>query len=421
MLRPGRYTTEDIRKIQRACCHVFLSEEALRSVDICKNDRKIVSYPFLESLSFEDVKKAYRTHVMAYHPDRHQDKKPEEIAGLVRYLEGINRSFEYLCTFFGQRPSPPQEFMGRGKLIAIGGAKGGIGKSIFAANLGILLSSSGLRTVVVDLDLGGSDLHIYLGHKHIPAVTINDFLNRKVSGLSDVVIANDKGPMFIAGNNTELGAANIPFQKKMRLIDNIRKMNVDYVILDLGGGTDYNTLDFFLGADHGIVLTTLDQPSYVEAYAFIKTALHRKLSRLFAADSTFSAKKNVRLKEIISETIQPADEANPRTISCLFEKVAREDRLSFPLIADEVLSYSPSLVINRCSNELAAQRVAGSLRSVARHRLSIDISHIGSISCHPIIEQSTSYAHHPLVEKHQSRKFTTEMQSIINRLSLVNS
>jgi flagellar biosynthesis protein FlhG len=408
----------DIRKIQRACCHVFLSDEALRSVDVCENNKRIVSYPFLESLSFEDVKKAYRTNVMAYHPDRHQDKEPDEIASLARYLEGINRSFEYLCTFFGKRKSPEQEFTGRGKIIAIGGAKGGIGKSIFAANLGILLSSYGLRTVVVDLDLGGSDLHIYLGHKHIPAVTINDFLNKKVSGLSEVVIKNKKGPMFIAGNNTELGAANIPFQKKMRLIDNIRKMNVDYVILDLGGGTDYNTLDFFLGADYGIVLTTLDQPSYVEAYAFIKTSLHRKLFRLFGADSIFPAKKNIRLKEIISEAIQPADEQNPRTISSLLENVSREDRLSLPLIADEVLSYSPSLIINRCSNDLAAQRVADSLRSVARQRLSIDIPHIGSISRHPIIEQSTSYIHHPLVEKSQSIKFTTELRSIINRLSL---
>lgn len=38
-------------------------------------------------------------------------------------------------------------------IIAIGGAKGGIGKSIFAANLGVFLASKGKRTVLVDLEL----------------------------------------------------------------------------------------------------------------------------------------------------------------------------------------------------------------------------------------------------------------------------
>jgi flagellar biosynthesis protein FlhG len=420
LFRTEKYTSSDIRKIQRACCHVFLSNEALQSVEVFRNNMRSISYPFLENLSFEDVKKAYRTNVMNYHPDRHQDKEPEDIASLARYLEGVNRSYEYLSAFFGKRQPAAREFTGRGKIIAIGGAKGGTGKSIFAANLGMLLSSYGLKTVVVDLDLGGSDLHIYLGHKCIPEVTINDYINRKVSGLDDVVVSNKKGPLFIAGNNTELGAANIPFQRKMRLIDNIRKMNVDYVILDLGGGTDFNTLDFFLGADHGIVLTTLDQPAYVEAYAFIKTALQRKLSRLFGADSTFPGRKNGQLKGIVYDATRSSDEENPRTISSLLERIAQVNRLNLPLVADEILSYSPCLVINRCFDEQAARRVAGSLRSVARQRLSIDIDHIGSISRHPFIEQSTSYIHHPLVERHQSGRFAAEMRTIINSLSLAN-
>jgi Mrp family chromosome partitioning ATPase len=51
----------------------------------------------------------------------------------------------------------------RGKMIAIGGAKGGIGKSLFVANLGVFLSRLGKKTVVVDLDLGGANLHLYMG------------------------------------------------------------------------------------------------------------------------------------------------------------------------------------------------------------------------------------------------------------------
>ena len=230
--------------------------------------------------------------MFSYHPDRHQDKDPEDIDLYSRHAEAVNHSYEYLCTLFsGKKAVPLPEPACRGRIIAVGGAKGGIGKSIFAANLGMMLTSLGLRVAMVDLDLGGSDLHIYLGHKQIPQTTLNDFLNRKVSSLSDAAIGCEQGPMLIAGDCGELGAANIPFQRKMRLMENVRKIDADYIIFDLGGGTDFNTLDFFLASDLGIVLTTLDQSSYIEAYAFIKTALQRKLHRLFGAESSFPARE----------------------------------------------------------------------------------------------------------------------------------
>jgi len=66
---------------------------------------------------------------------------------------------------------PPREdttvfdrISGRRIIIAIGGAKRGIGKSIFAANLGVFLASKDKRTVLVDLDLGGKPSPIPWGN-----------------------------------------------------------------------------------------------------------------------------------------------------------------------------------------------------------------------------------------------------------------
>lgn len=421
MLQPGRYSQDEIRKIQRACCRIFMSEKAIHSVVVSENNRKILRYPFLEQLTYEDVKRAYRANVLTYHPDRHQDKKPEDIDFFARHVEGVNRSYEYLSNLFrGKRSGSLSEYPGRTRIIAVGGAKGGIGKSIFTANLGMMLSSMGFRTAMVDLDLGGSNLHIYLGMGRVPETTLNDFLNRKIPSLNDAVVRSGNGPMLIAGSNGELGAANIPFQKKMRLIESIRKMNADYVVLDLGGGTDFNTLDFFLASDLGIVLTTLDQPAYLEAYAFIKTALQRKLTRLFGADSPFPARKNTALKEIVLEGTQAPEKDNPRTIEDLLEKVAREDPVSLPLITDEILGFSPCLVINNCFDNQAALKVASTLRSVALKRLSIDINHVGTISKNPVIERSTSYINHPLVTRHGTGRFASEMGSIVETLRLAS-
>ena len=48
-------------------------------------------------------------------------------------------------------------------VIAVGGGKGGVGKSIISANLSAILSQFGYRVLVVDLDLGCANLHTHYG------------------------------------------------------------------------------------------------------------------------------------------------------------------------------------------------------------------------------------------------------------------
>ena len=51
----------------------------------------------------------------------------------------------------------------KNKILPIAGGKGGTGKSFLVANLSIALAAQGFKVVVIDLDLGGSNLHSYRG------------------------------------------------------------------------------------------------------------------------------------------------------------------------------------------------------------------------------------------------------------------
>jgi Mrp family chromosome partitioning ATPase len=51
----------------------------------------------------------------------------------------------------------------RARTIAVGGAKGGAGASVVAANLALYLASIGRRVLLVDAAPGGSSLHTLLG------------------------------------------------------------------------------------------------------------------------------------------------------------------------------------------------------------------------------------------------------------------
>ncbi len=61
------------------------------------------------------------------------------------------------------------------KIWAVGGGKGGTGKSVVSAILAFWLARMGKRTVLIDVDLGGANIHTLMGIKSPPR-SINDFI-----------------------------------------------------------------------------------------------------------------------------------------------------------------------------------------------------------------------------------------------------
>ena len=48
------------------------------------------------------------------------------------------------------------------RIVALGGGKGGVGRTVLAANIGIYLAQMGKKVVLVDAALGGANLHTCL-------------------------------------------------------------------------------------------------------------------------------------------------------------------------------------------------------------------------------------------------------------------
>jgi flagellar biosynthesis protein FlhG len=175
----------------------------------------------------------------------------------------------------------------RMKLWSIGGGKGGIGKSLITLGLGVALARLGNKVILVDGDLGGANLHTLMGVRY-PHVTLEHFLTKKVARLEDTILETPiEGIGLICGADDLLGAANPSYAEKVRLLDQIEELPAQYVLMDLGAGTSFNTLDFFNYSGGKIALFTSQPTSLMNAYGFIKSALYRKLSREFAGDDEF--------------------------------------------------------------------------------------------------------------------------------------
>ncbi len=370
---------QKMRKNHIACSYLF-------------SPRHARTKGFMESLNLNIVKKAFRQKAKRYHPDLHGNSSQEMILKRQERFIKIKKSYEYLFRQLQENnpvieKSSTQKQIRMPRVIAVGGAKGGIGKSIFAANLSVYLSTKGFDTVCVDADLGGSNLHLYLGRSHIKK-TINHYLSNKASSLKDILEKTKYGPRLIGGNSTQLGVANIEFTRKLKLLKAIRSIDADYVVIDLGGDTSYNVLDFFLAADLGIVMTTCDPASYLDAYSFIKVALYRKLNRLFGSESGYTGEKDYFLKNLIHDATMSESDGCVKNIDELIQRVEKEHPRSINIIKNAIADFIPQIIVNKAPNEEAAVAPVKRIQQVSKKNLSINVGYLCSFPFQTEIERS---------------------------------
>ena len=257
-------------------------------------------------------------------------------------------------------------------IVSIASGKGGVGKSVIAANMALLLAKRGKRVALVDLDIGGADIHILFGLMN-PPLTITDFLNRRVERLEDIAqpLLAHPGLTLISGTGDTLATANMPYAKKKRLIRHMKDLQADVVFVDIGAGTSYHALDFFLMADHHVTVATPDPTSVLDLYRFIKlAAIRRVLSSFLVRDAMTDAlsDRDFRSVEEVLEVAGQTDEAG-RAVA---ETTLRE--------------FHPTLILNRLSG---CSRVnVSALQKLLTEYIGGQLTLLGEIPDDPMMERA---------------------------------
>jgi MinD-like ATPase involved in chromosome partitioning or flagellar assembly len=159
---------------------------------------------------------------------------------------------------------------------AVAGGKGGVGKSVIAANLALAVARSGLSCLLVDGDLGAGNQHTLFGEEPRNQ-SLDSFLLGEVASLEAVSKRSRFPGLSLAFSRGDaIGAANPKHSQKQKLLRHLAKVAADVVVIDLGAGTGFNTLDLFLAARVRLVVTTPEPTSVQNAYGFIKCAAARE-------------------------------------------------------------------------------------------------------------------------------------------------
>ncbi|NOY09667.1 MAG: MinD/ParA family protein [Spirochaetes bacterium] len=255
-------------------------------------------------------------------------------------------------------------------ILPIASGKGGVGKSVIAANLSLAIAEAGKRVVLADLDLGGSNIHTILGLRSVER-GLGTFLSGRKLKFDDILIQTGyDGLKFIPGDAEIPEIADLKSYQMKRLIRNLTSLDTDYLILDLGAGTHRNALDFFLISGRGIIVTNPTLTAILNAYLFLKNSVFRLMGSAFPKQSPasryiLSLKKEGRLLQRIY-------------IPQLLSKIKEEDRDSYDAFTVLEKKFRPTLILNMIDDPDDAEKIE-KLRRSTREYLNVELEHLGII------------------------------------------
>lgn len=280
------------------------------------------------------------------------------------------------------------------KMWSIGGEKGGTGKSFVTLSLGIRLANMGKRVIIIDADLSGANQHTLLGIRN-PQYTLNDFIKRRIDNVNEVCIETSIPNLkIIVGGDDILYLSNPKFSQKARILRHLNKLEADYILLDLGAGSSFNVLDFFIFTQGKVVIVSPFPTSVHNAYGFIKSALYRRLSQLFS--------KNDQISCLIKKAIDPVCEERISSIFELIAAVDKIDRENASVISKEIDNFKIKLIVNMVKSK-EDTKVGDIIKIVSDKYLGINVDILNPIPFDKEVERSIVLTNPLLLSKTGSK------------------
>jgi flagellar biosynthesis protein FlhG len=252
-------------------------------------------------------------------------------------------------------------------IIPVASGKGGVGKTLISVNLAYALANLGKKVTLLDLDFGGANIHTCMGYSVAPD-GIGNFLNQRNSKLQDYILSTgNRNLSFISGDAEMVGIANITAAQKKKLISQIFHLDADYVILDLGAGSSYNTVDFFILSACGILVVMPELTSILNAYSLLKTAVFRRLFLEF--------KSIPEVKDLFNEQIKKGGE-DAWKVSELLRMIKKVSPATYLKALYFVNEMSPKLIMNMAISPTDIE-MGEKIRKISRSFLNLDVDYLG--------------------------------------------
>ena len=308
------------------------------------------------------------------------------------------------------RPSRPGEGGGaasarHARILSVGGGKGGVGKTFVAANLAVALARLGYRVVAVDGDLEGANLHTVLGLR-TPRASLADFVAQREDDLGKLRVHTPIPNLdIIPGTQSNLAGAQPSHLRRVRLVRELRRLDADYVLIDLGAGVDVSTLDYFLVGDDGLIVLRPEPTSVENAYAFLRAAFYRRLRLAMVGNG---------VRNLVTQAMDQRNERGIRSPLDLLREVETADSQEAKRFVEAMREFRPRIIVNevRTAEDV---KLGFAVRSVCKKYFGFDADYLGYVNFDEGVRQSVA-ARRPVVDHVGQSDASIYLQRIARKL-----
>jgi flagellar biosynthesis protein FlhG len=293
----------------------------------------------------------------------------------------------------------------RPRIWAVGGGKGGVGKSVISSSLAIAAAQRGRHCVLLDADLGGANLHTLLGLSS-PSANLSDLFRRQVAGLQDLLLPTTIPNLkMISGAGLMPEMANPHHAQKMKVIRQLSTLAADEIFLDLGAGTSFTVLDFFLTAREAVVVVAPTPSSVENAYVFLKAIFFRSLKQVLVASGSM---------DIAGKALQDKLVRGIRTPHDLLMEIRRISPAVGEAVTAEVKSLNFRLLVNQVHFEEDMQ-LGLQISEACRDFFDLEVDFLGGIR-HDDKVMAAEKMRSPVLLAFPECPFSRTMDGVIGRL-----
>jgi flagellar biosynthesis protein FlhG len=289
--------------------------------------------------------------------------------------------------------------------IPIGGGKGGVGKTFLVANLATSLARAGHRVVAVDADLEGANLHTCVGVPD-PGPSLADFVAGRVNDVASLLVDTPIPNLrILAATHGHFDHAQPGHSERVRLMRQLRELDADFVLLDLGAGTHPAVLDYFMIGEAGIVVITPEPTSLENAYSFLRAAFYRRLQLAMLSH---------RVRDAVTLAMDERNERGIRTPFDLLREVRALDPAEGARFVDTMRAFRPRLVVNE-ARTAEDVKLGFSVRSVCRKVFGIEAEYLGYVN-HDEAARHSVRSRRPVVEAYPRSDAAIYLERVARKL-----
>jgi len=263
-------------------------------------------------------------------------------------------------------------------VIALAGGEGGVGKSVLSLLIALELCKKGHGTVLVNTDFAVAGILRRLIQKN-PERNLHRFLEGRTRNMNELVLPTRINHLRVLTAGSHIASYHrILLSLKQKLAQDLRRLQADYVVLDLGAGSTYGPMDFFLSAEYPLLLATTAKQTLLDAYGLLRVALVRNLH------------KNAHQWPEWYRQLQRCGDLGQGpllTVPAFLHTMAKSEPHLSEQIAAQTAQFRPALIVNKCSKKENLER-ADLLPVLVGQVLNIRLRKWGTISYDPQVDRA---------------------------------